>query len=111
MSRGELIYNYKDFSCVTQLQTYGDSKLVIDCLTGEMNFIIYCDVYAKIKELERSFNKISYSHVYRELLNVQSDELSKQTLELNTGRFISVEERAGASCQQSEDHFMVDPPL
>jgi hypothetical protein len=56
-----------------QLQIHGDSNLVVDWLTRNNeshNFLLF-PVFDQLKEMERRFTDISFSHVYREL-NVQA---------------------------------------
>lgn len=64
-----------------EIEVYGDSKLVIEQMKGNWkvkseNLI---NLYHRAKELEKKFDKITFTHVYREF-NKRADELSNEFL-------------------------------
>lgn len=62
---------------IREIHVYGDSMLVIKQMKGEWK--VKSDnllpMYEKAKELTKLFDKITYTHVYREF-NKRADELS-----------------------------------
>jgi ribonuclease HI len=69
------------------LQVYGDSKIVIDWLNnrGKLQVISLVRWKDRIKELTKSFNTISFSHIYREQ-NKEADFLSKKAIQMQEGK-------------------------
>lgn len=74
---------------IKELFVEGDSLLVINQMKGiykcKSNNLI--ELYDKAKELERSFNKISYNHVLRNY-NKRADALSNIAIENYLGELI-----------------------
>ena len=71
---------------VVQLQIYGDSKLVIDCLKlGKPPWDVFLlPLYEDIDRARILFQRLSFQHIFREI-NSEADLLSKKGLLLPTG--------------------------
>jgi hypothetical protein len=68
----------------------GDSKIIIDWMRGEGWLqVIYLDCWKdNLIALISSFQKVSFSHVYKEEDNQMVDSLSKQALTRDPGKLI-----------------------
>lgn len=68
---------------LTHLQIIGDSQLVIRQLTGvyKVRDARLKEIYSMIKEYERRFEKVIYTHVYRQH-NAVADKLANEGIEL-----------------------------
>lgn len=66
---------------IKEIEVYGDSKLVIEQMKGnwKVKSENLCDLYHRAKELEKKFDKITFTHIYREF-NTRADELSNEYL-------------------------------
>lgn len=71
---------------INELHVQGDSKIIIGQVQGE--YKVKCDglkpLHNAVKELEKSFNNITYEHIYREY-NKLTDSLVNEALNNYTG--------------------------
>ena len=71
---------------IQTIHIQGDSKIIIGQVEGW--YKVKCEelkpLYNSVKELEKSFNKITYEHIYREY-NKLSDSLANEALNNYTG--------------------------
>jgi hypothetical protein len=74
---------------IDTLQVLGDSRIIIEWLSsrGELQVVSLLAWKDRIRQLQSTFNKLSYTHIHREYNN-SVDQLSKATL-LKPARVIS----------------------
>jgi ribonuclease HI len=72
---------------ITELQVFGDSRIVIDWLNNKGNLqVISLDCWKeRIRDLNKNFSSINFSHIYRDY-NKEADLLSKQALQMQEGK-------------------------
>jgi ribonuclease HI len=72
---------------ITELEVFGDSRIVIDWLNRKGNLqVVTLDCWKeRIRDLSKLFSPITFSHIYRDN-NKEADRLSKQALQMQTGK-------------------------
>jgi hypothetical protein len=79
-----------------QLQVFGDSKLVIESVKGNISLqnLTLKPLFTEVKFLEINFTMISFTHIYKEL-NVQAKKWSKKALAMPMGEMEILKDNDG----------------
>jgi hypothetical protein len=87
---------------------YGDSKLCI----GQMDNVIWLQhlnliqLGQKLHSTARSFEELNFTHIFMEL-NIETDTLSKEELQLPTNVLVWKEFMEGSSIAPCRGHFLL----